>query len=57
MKSVVAVIVGAFLLAACTVSGPKVKFEPYEVKVEPVGSEVGTGPTHCPPGHAKKNWC
>lgn len=57
MKSIIAVIASASLLVACTVSGPTVKLKPYEVKVEPASKEVGTGPTHCPPGHAKKNWC
>lgn len=57
MKSIIAVIAGAFLLVACTISGPSVKLKPYEVKVEPAGNEVGGGPSHCPPGHAKKNWC
>jgi hypothetical protein len=57
MKSIVAVLTTVFLLGACTVSGPKVKIDPGEVKVKPVEVEIGGGSNHCPPGHAKKNWC
>jgi hypothetical protein len=57
MKSVYTVLATALFLGACTVSGPKVKMDPEIVKVEPIKVEVGGGPSHCPPGHAKKNWC
>lgn len=59
MKSVLVVVISFLLLSACTVSGPSVKMKPYEVKVEPVSKDggAGPGPSHCPPGHAKKNWC
>lgn len=57
MKSALLAVAGVLLLSACTVSGPSVKMKPYEVKVEPVSKDVGAGRSHCPPGHAKKNWC
>jgi hypothetical protein len=57
MKSISVVFATALALSACSYSGPKVKVDPGVVKVEPVKTEVGKGPTHCPPGHAKKNWC
>jgi len=57
MKSIGAVLAAALLLGACTISGPKVKVEPAVVKVKPVTVEVGGSRSHCPPGHAKKNWC
>ncbi len=57
MKSIGVVLATAVLLGACTVSGPRVKMDPDIVKVEPVKVEIGGGPSHCPPGHAKKNWC
>ena len=57
MKSIGAVLATALLLGACSVSWPKVKVEPAVVKVKPVTVEVGGSNSHCPPGHAKKNWC
>ena len=57
MKIAFSAIVGALLLTACTVSGPKVKVEPPGVEIRPVAVEVEGSRTHCPPGHAKKNWC
>lgn len=57
MKAIGAVLVTVFLLSACTVSGPKVKVDPGVVKIKPVDVEIGGGTSHCPPGHAKKNWC
>lgn len=57
MKSIGAVLATAIALGACTYSGPRVKVDPGVVKIEPVKTEVGGGPAHCPPGHAKKNWC
>ncbi len=57
MKSIGAILAAALLLGACTISGPKVKLEPAIVKVKPVTVEVGGSSSHCPPGHAKKNWC
>lgn len=57
MKSIGVVLATAVLLGACTVSGPRVKMDPDIVKVEPVKVEIGGGSSHCPPGHAKKNWC
>lgn len=47
----------AVMLTACSVSGPRVKVEPPQVEFEPVTVKTGGGPSHCPPGHAKKNWC
>jgi len=57
MKSVGTVLAAALLMGACTISAPKVKVEPAVVKVEPVTVEVDGSRSHCPPGHAKKNWC
>jgi len=57
MKSIGAVLATALLLGACSISGPKVKVEPAVVKVKPVTVELGGSNSHCPPGHAKKNWC
>jgi hypothetical protein len=57
MKSIGVALVTAMLLGACSISGPRVKIDPGVVKVEPVTTEVGRSPSHCPPGHAKKNWC
>jgi len=57
MKSIGAVLAAALILGACSISGPKFKLEPAVVKVEPVTVEVGGSRSHCPPGHAKKNWC
>lgn len=45
------------ILSACSVSGPRIRVEPPEVVMNPVTVKTGGGPSHCPPGHAKKNWC
>jgi hypothetical protein len=57
MKSIGVMLAAALLLGACTISGPKFKIEPAVVKVKPVTVEAGASRSHCPPGHAKKNWC
>ncbi len=57
MKSIGGVLAAALILGACSVSGPTFKLEPAVVEVKPVTVEVGGSRTHCPPGHAKKNWC
>lgn len=59
MKTIFTAIAGTLLLTACTVSGPKVKVEPPGVKIKPVAVEIESegSRSHCPPGHAKKNWC
>ena len=57
LKSSCVILTTIVMLAACSVSGPKLKIEPPEVEMYPVTVKTGKGPTHCPPGHAKKNWC
>jgi len=57
LKSTCVVMTAAMLLTACSISGPKVKVEPPEVRMKSVTVETGGTKTHCPPGHAKKNWC
>ena len=47
------------LLAACTISGPRVSVKPIEIK--PLEIEIGDGHrgsgSFCPPGQAKKGNC
>ncbi len=45
------------MLSACSISGPRIRVEPPEVVMDPVTVKTVGGPSHCPPGHAKKNWC
>lgn len=47
----------ALLLAACTISGPRVSVKPIEIK--PLEIEIGDGHSgsFCPPGQAKKGNC
>jgi len=67
MKRKLILLVGSiFILSACTVRGPEVEVRPPGVIVDPP-VKVKTydyshphrhpGPSHCPPGHAKKGWC
>ena len=57
LKSIGAVLAGVALLAACSVSGPRVTMDTGKVQTKPVTVKIDGGKSHCPPGHAKKNWC
>ncbi len=56
-KSTCVILTTLVMLSACSVSGPRVRIEPPEVDMYPVTVKTGGNPSHCPPGHAKKNWC
>ena len=57
LKSTCVILTAVVLLAACSISGPRVNVEPPEVEMKPVVVKSGGSKSHCPPGHAKKNWC
>lgn len=57
LKSTCVTIAAVMLLAACSISGPRVSVDPPEVEMKPVTVKTGGNRSHCPPGHAKKNWC
>jgi hypothetical protein len=56
-KSTGVILTTLVMLSACSVSGPRIRIEPPHVDMNPVTVKTGGGPAHCPPGHAKKNWC
>ncbi|MDX1606813.1 MAG: hypothetical protein R3202_11515 [Candidatus Competibacterales bacterium] len=49
------------LMTACTSDGryvgapARIDISPERIKVSPVDGQ--RPPRHCPPGHAKKDWC
>ena len=57
LKSTCVILTTLVMLSACSVSGPRVRIEPPEVDMYPITVKTGGGSSHCPPGHAKKNWC
>ena len=59
MKNIVSLSMMLMLLAACDsqirVPGATVKGENFEIDID--GDHHRGDSRHCPPGHAKKDWC